>query len=93
LLLKVTLPAAGPRIMTGVRLGMGIAWTSAIAAELVGAQSGLGYFIQQQRLQLQVESVMAGMVTIGLLGFGLSALLSWLERRFSPMFETTGDAG
>ena len=91
LLLKVALPAAGPRILTGVRVGMGIAWTSAIAAELVGAQSGLGYFIQQQRLQLQVESVMAGMLTIGLLGFALSAILSWCERRFMPLLDTTGE--
>ena len=91
LLLNVALPAASPRILTGVRVGMGIAWTSAIAAELIGAQSGLGYFIQQERLQLQVESVMAGMLTIGLLGFGLSALLSWLQRRFSPLLETEVD--
>jgi ABC-type nitrate/sulfonate/bicarbonate transport system permease component len=88
LLINVALPASSPRILTGIRVGMGIAWTSAIAAELVGAQSGLGYFIQQERLQLQVESVMAGMLTIGVLGFALSALLSWLERRFAPLLET-----
>jgi len=80
-LTDVLFPAAMPQILTGLRLGLGFAWTCVIAAELVGAQSGLGYMIQLNRLVLQMENVLAGMIAIGLIGLGLNKLSSYLERR------------
>ena len=79
LFLRVLLPAAAPEIATGLRVGLGVAWTSVIAAELVGAQSGLGYMIQLNRMLLQMENVIAGMMTIGLIGFGLYRLTDRIE--------------
>lgn len=83
-LLRVRLPAAAPQIAAALRTGLGLAWTSVIAAELVGAQSGLGYRIQMHRLILETEGVMVGMACIGILGFAMSAAASWLEERVIP---------
>lgn len=70
----VLLPSALPTVLSGWRVGLGVAWTSVIAAELIGAQSGLGYMIQLNRLLLQTDNVVAGMATIGLLGY----LMTWV---------------
>jgi hypothetical protein len=51
-----------------------------VAAELVGAQSGLGYRIQMHRLVLETDGVLVGMGCIGLLGFGMDLLARRLER-------------
>ncbi len=81
---RVRLPAAMPQVVAGLRTGLGLAWTSLIAAELVGAQSGLGYRIQMHRLVLETEGVMVGMLCIGLLGALMALAASWLERRLVP---------
>jgi ABC-type nitrate/sulfonate/bicarbonate transport system permease component len=83
-LLRVRLPAAAPEIAAALRTGLGLAWTSVIAAELVGAQSGLGYRIQMHRLMLETEGVIVGMATIGALGFAMSAAAAAAERRALP---------
>lgn len=83
-LLRVRLPAAMPHVLAGLRTGLGLAWTSLIAAELVGAQDGLGYRIQMHRLVLETEGVMVGMLCIGILGAAMGALARWAERRLVP---------
>ncbi len=87
-LAEVRLPAALPRIATGLRTGLGLAWTSVVAAELVGAQSGLGYLIQSHRMLLDPEGVLVGMACIGLAGVGMDAIAARLEaavlRRWGP---------
>jgi NitT/TauT family transport system permease protein/sulfonate transport system permease protein len=86
--LWLALPAALPEIMTGLRLAVGLGWTSVIAAELVGGDEGLGYLIQQSRLLLDMEQVLVCMMLIGAIGVGLSGAASLLERgatsRFRP---------
>jgi NitT/TauT family transport system permease protein/sulfonate transport system permease protein len=52
-----------------------------VTAELIAAQSGLGYMIQQNRVLLQTPNVVAGMATIGAIGFAMSALMGVVERR------------
>ena len=84
ILLRVRLPAAAPQVAAGLRVGLGLAWISVIAAELVGAQSGLGYRIQLHRLMLETEGVIVGMLTIGLMGYAMGAAARWLERRLLP---------
>lgn len=87
-LTRVRLPAALPRVATGLRTGLGLAWTSVVAAELVGAQSGLGYLIQTRRMLLDPEGVLVGMVAIGVLGAGMDAVAARVEaaalRRWGP---------
>jgi len=82
LILKdVLLPAALPQILVGLRVGLGTAWTTVIAAELVGAQSGLGYMIQLHRTMLQTADVIAGMVTIGMVGVAMDRGFRAVHRR------------
>jgi ABC-type nitrate/sulfonate/bicarbonate transport system permease component len=76
-----------PNIFTGLRIGIGMAWMSVIAAEMIGAQSGLGYFIQMNRLTLGIDKVIIGMLTIGLIGFILYKLINILEKISIPWSE------
>ena len=73
-----------PYIFTGLKIGIGMAWMSVIAAELIGAQSGLGYFIQLNRLLLRTDNVIAGMILIGFIGYMLSLLLLTVEKIIIP---------
>src|SRR3989338_10887807 len=67
-----------PSICTGLKIGIGMAWMSVIAAELIGAQSGLGYFIQLNRLLLRTDNVVLCMILIGLIGYVLTKSLEVL---------------
>ncbi len=80
----VVLPAALPSIVVGLRTGMGVGWMSLIAAEMVGAQSGLGYAIQAARILLRIEDVVAGMIVIGLLGFLINRAIAYVGARVTP---------
>jgi ABC-type nitrate/sulfonate/bicarbonate transport system permease component len=79
--LKVLLPGAMPSILTGIRVGMGIGWMTLVAAEFTGVRGGygLGYMIMNARDLQRIDEVMAGMVTIGLLGLGME----WIVNRVS----------
>jgi len=86
---SILIPAALPQIMTGLRIGLGLAWTSIIAAELVGAQSGLGYMIPHNGLFLRYDNVLAGMMTIGFIGLAMNTVSYWVERRLTPWAATS----
>lgn len=73
-----------PYIFTGLRVAAGMAWMSVIAAELAGVQGGLGYFIQYNRLLLQIDYIIAGMLYIGLLGALFAFAIGKLERICLP---------
>jgi NitT/TauT family transport system permease protein len=66
---RVVLPAALPSIFTGLRLGLGIAWTAVIVSEMVAVKSGLGYVLWDAYYVGRMDIVIADMVSIGLLGF------------------------
>lgn len=84
LLLKIFLPSALPHIWTGLKIGLGQSWMAVVTAELVAAQSGLGYMIQVNRINLETSSVLVGMVVIGILGSSMTAGLAWVERYVLP---------
>jgi NitT/TauT family transport system permease protein/sulfonate transport system permease protein len=52
-----------------------------VTAELIAAQSGLGYLIQQSRMLFQIQNVVSGMVAIGIVGYTMSAAVERIERR------------
>jgi len=83
ILTDVLLPGSLLRILHGLRIGLGLGWTSVISAELVGAQSGLGYMIQLNRIMLKTENIIAGMITIGIAGFIMNYFMLILERRLT----------
>ena len=62
-----------------------------VAAELIGAPSGLGYAIEWYRGLLMTPKVMAYIATIGILGFACDALLRWLNRRLTPWMTNLDD--
>jgi ABC-type nitrate/sulfonate/bicarbonate transport system permease component len=83
LLTDVLLPAALPTMLGGLRSGLGVAWMSLIAAELVGTQAGLGYRLQLGRIMLNTEEVIAGMLVIGATGLLMGRVLLSAERRWT----------
>jgi nitrate/nitrite transport system permease protein len=80
---KIIFPASVPMIMTGMRISIGIAWFVIVAAEMVGAQSGIGYFIWNEWNNLQIASMIVAIVLIGVIGLGLDLGLSWVGQRLS----------
>ena len=85
----VLIPGALPVIFPGLRIALGVGWMCVVAAELIAAQSGLGYMIQQSRLLLQTHFVVAGMIAIGVIGFAMNALMTILERKLVPWQESS----
>lgn len=81
LLRQVVIPAAMSQIVTGMRIALGVAWLVVVAAEMVAINSGLGYLIIDARnAGNRYDLVVAGMVFIGAIGFGLDFLMRRLER-------------
>ena len=80
----VRVPAAAPDIAQGLRVGLGLAWTSVIAAELVGVKNGLGDRIQQLRYVSDYEGMLVCMMIIGLLGWLMTLGANFLQRRLVP---------
>ncbi len=83
-LTRVVLKAAMPNIVTGIRIGLGVGWMALVAAELVGAHSGLGFMINDARTLLRTDYVMVGMLTIGVAGLTIDWLVSMIGRRLMP---------
>lgn len=77
---RVIFPGALPHIITGMRVGLGIAWLVVVAAEMVAINSGLGYLIIDSRnAGTRYDLVVASMVIIGVIGFGLDTMMRRLE--------------
>lgn len=81
---SILLPAALPQVLTGIRVGVSMGWMSVIAAEMISGQSGLGYSIQLNRLNLQYDLMTVDMVLIGLIGFFLFEGIFFLEKKLIP---------
>jgi ABC-type nitrate/sulfonate/bicarbonate transport system permease component len=79
----VVMPAALPLILAGARLSLGVAWMAMVAAELTGADSGLGWRIFWYQEFFAMEKVMAVILTIGILGYIFDTLLRWLQARIT----------
>jgi NitT/TauT family transport system permease protein len=80
LLFKVTFPAILPQLITGLRVSYGIAWVVIVAAEMAGAQDGLGYGILEARNGLKLDTAVCYMIVIGSLGVLVDRLLARLTK-------------
>jgi len=76
----IALPGALPFIMTGVKLGAGLALILIAIAEMVGAKSGIGYMIWSAWETFAVAKMYVGLFVIALIGFAISILLNEVER-------------
>ena len=84
ILWRVVLRAALPSIITGIRVGLGVGWMALVAAELVGANSGLGFLINDARTVLRTDYVIVGMITIGLVGLLIDRCIRIVGRWMMP---------
>jgi hypothetical protein len=84
----VVWPGIRPHLLTGLRLAVGLAWLILVPAEMLGVDSGLGYFILNTRDRLAYGDLMAAILVIGACGFVIDSAARWAfhERRRGPSF-------
>jgi taurine transport system permease protein len=78
---EIIAPAASPLIFTGLRLSLQASWTTLVAAELVGALVGVGFVLNMAQQDIYPGMILVGMVTVGILGWATTLVLSAAERR------------
>lgn len=82
--------SARPAMLDTLRITMGWAWTYLVVAELVAANSGLGYAILRAQRFLKTDTIFAGIILIGLIGLLMDQGFRWLHRRLYPWAHTRG---
>ena len=75
------LPSSVQMIFAGVRIALGVSWMTLVAAEMLAADSGLGYMILMGRQFARPDIIVLGMLIIGGIGALLSVVLMRLERK------------
>jgi NitT/TauT family transport system permease protein len=81
---EVYFPASLPHIFTGLTVGMGVAWVSLIAAEMISGQFGIGYFTWEAYSLVQYADIALGMICIGVLGLASSAMIRGVGKLAMP---------
>lgn len=84
---RVVIPASTPFILVGMRTGLGAAWSTLVAAELIAAQEGLGHRMQQAQVYYDLETIFVALITIGITGLLMDRGLLWMDRRLSSWQE------
>jgi NitT/TauT family transport system permease protein len=77
----VIIPGSMPFIFTGLQIAMGLSWFALVAGEMIAGRRGLGYMIFDAYNMAQIPTIIMGMLTLGLLGYGSSALVRHVGRR------------
>lgn len=77
---QVTLPAIAPQVITTLRVTAGLSWLVVVAAEMIAGRDGLGFAVWDARNGLRMDLLVAGMVTIGLIGVVIDRLLVQLMK-------------
>ncbi len=80
----VILKSALPEIFTGMRIGIGVGWTTLVAGEMVAATRGLGFMVLNASEFLASDVVIMGIMIIGFFAFGFDLLMRHLERILVP---------
>jgi len=83
-IIQVILKAAMPEIFTGMRIGIGVGWTTLVAAEMVAAHRGLGFMVLNAAEFLASDTVIMGIVVIGGFAFVFDLMLRYLEKILIP---------
>jgi len=81
---EVIAPGAAPSIVTGLSIGMGTCWFCLVTAEMIAGQYGIGYYTWESYTVQAYPNIVVGMLVIGALGMGSSALITWLGARLMP---------
>jgi taurine transport system permease protein len=80
----IILPASLPEIITSVRLAVGVGWTTLIAAEMVAAESGIGWMVMNASSYMRTDLVMLGIILLGLTGYLLDLVLVLAGKLLAP---------
>jgi taurine transport system permease protein len=80
----VILKSALPEIFTGMRIGIGVGWTTLVAAEMVAATRGLGFMVLNAAEFLASDVVIMGIIVIGFFAFCFDLLMRYAERLMVP---------
>lgn len=86
LLWHVTLPSALPHILIGIRIGLGVGWSTLVAAELIAATKGVGFMIQSAAQFLATDIVILGIMVIAMIAFALEIVLRKIQTNLVPWY-------
>jgi NitT/TauT family transport system permease protein len=81
---KIALPGALPVMMEGIQMGQAIALLTIVAAEMIGANSGIGYIIWTEYKAFLLKEMYVGLVLISFFGYFFSILIRWLQKKLIP---------
>jgi taurine transport system permease protein len=81
---QVIMKAALPEIFTGMRIGIGVGWTTLVAAEMVAAHRGLGFMVLNAAQFLASDTVIMGIIVIGVFAFAFDLLIRYMEKVLIP---------
>lgn len=84
LFLDIVLPSALPEILTGIRIALGVGWSTLVAAELIAANRGIGYMVMSASHFLATDVVFVGIAIIAALAFAFTLSMRFLERTLVP---------
>lgn len=93
MLTEILLPGAVPSIVAGLRVAAGLGWQSLIGAELIVVSSGVGYMMVQGEAAAATQTVMAGIVAVGVIGSGIDLALRAAERAVRRRYGLVGAVG
>lgn len=85
---KIYIPSLLPSLFTGLRLAMGLSWATVVAAEMIAANSGIGYRINDARIMLDSPVIIVGIIVIGIVGLLLDKFLLILSYYLLPWQRT-----
>jgi NitT/TauT family transport system permease protein len=87
---EVIAPGAAPSIVTGLSIGMGTCWFCLVTAEMISGQFGIGYYTWQSYVVQNYANIVVGMLLIGVLGMGSSALIRVAGQWALPWYRPQG---
>lgn len=80
---RIAVPASLPFITVGLRQGLGSAWATLVASELIAAQQGLGYRMQNAQIYYQIDTIFVGLICIGVLGLIMDRIVLWFDTKLT----------
>ena len=78
---RIILPGIAPRMSAGMRVSLSLAVLLLVTSEMVAANSGIGFFVWQAQVTFSIPDMWAGIILLGLLGYGFNLLFTVVERR------------
>lgn len=79
---RILFPSVLPYLLTGIRLGVGVAWLVIVAAEMLTGGTGIGFWVWDEWNNLKVEHIIIAIFVVGTVGLALEQLVLWAARRF-----------